>query len=185
MGRNKALVPFLERPLVQFVLERLRPLADEVLITTNQRDGLDRLNIPLVADVYPGQGALGGLFTAVWAARYPVVAVVACDMPFANLDLLKYQIDLLVRQDQDVVIPGSEEGWEPLHCVYRKKVCLPQVRAALAQGQKRLISWFPNVKVRYLPISEVRRFDPLGIAFRNVNTPEDLQQAEALARRLA
>ncbi|WP_075073569.1 molybdenum cofactor guanylyltransferase [Longilinea arvoryzae] len=185
MGRNKALVSFLGRPLVQHVIERLRPLADEVLITTNQPAGLESLSVPLVADVFPGQGALGGLYTAVWAAKYPVVAVVACDMPFASLDLLQFQIDVLVQQNQDVVIPGSEEGWEPLHCVYRKPTCLPQIKAALVQGQKRLISWFPNVNVRYLQGNEVRRYDPLGIAFRNINTPEELQQAEVLARKLA
>lgn len=185
MGRNKALVPFMGQPLVQYVVERLKPLANEVLVTTNQPEDLRHLNIPLVEDVFPGQGALGGLYTAIWAARHPLVVVVACDMPFASLDLLRYQIDLLVNQVQDVVIPGSADGWEPLHCVYRKETCLPKIKLALVQGEKRLISWFPQVRVRYLAEAEVWRYDPLRLAFRNVNTPEDLHQAEALARELA
>ncbi|TLN20184.1 molybdenum cofactor guanylyltransferase [bacterium] len=184
MGRNKALVPFLGRPLVQRVLERLRPLADEVLITTNLREGFEDLGVPLVADAFPGLGALGGLYTAVWAASHPLVIVVACDLPFANADLLRYQLDLLEREALDVVIPGSLERREPLHCVYRKETCLPHIKSALVQGEKRLISWFPHVKVRFVPPEELQQFDPLGLAFQNINSQDELEKAEALALRL-
>lgn len=184
MGRNKALVPFLGQPLVQRVLERLRPLADEVLITTNQREGFEDLGVPLVADAFPGLGALGGLYTAVWAASHPVVMVVACDLPFASASLLRYQLDLLEREALDVVIPGSLERREPLHSVYRKETCLPHIKTALVQGEKRLISWFPNVKVRFVPPEEIQQFDPLGLAFQNINSRDELEQAEALALRM-
>lgn len=184
MGRNKALIPFLGRPLIQRVIERLMPLADEVLITSNQTIGFEEFPFPLVADVLPGMGALGGLYTALWAARNPLVMVVACDMPFANRHLLQYQMDLLVKDDVDVVIPGYAEGWEPFHSVYRRETCLPEIKKALEQGQKRLISWLPGVKVRYLGAEVIGKFDSLGIAFQNVNTPEELDQAEALARQV-
>ncbi len=184
MGRNKALIPFLGRPLIQRVIERLQPLADEVIITSNQPDGFEQFQFPLVADVMPGMGALGGLYTALWAAQNPLVMVVACDMPFANRQLLQYQADLLVKEDVDVVIPGFAEGWEPFHSVYRRETCLPEIKKALEQGQKRLISWLPGVRVRYLGADEIEKYDSLGIAFQNVNTQEELNQAEALARQL-
>lgn len=184
MGRNKALVPFLGRPLYQRVLERLSPLADEVLITTNTREGFESATVPLVADVFPGQGALGGLYTAIWAARHPIVMVVACDLPFASPDLLRHQVELLVDGGLDVAIPGTMESREPLHSVYRRETCLPHIRQALVQGEKRLISWFPHVKVQFVPPEEIVKFDPLGLAFRNVNSQEELEKAEALARQL-
>lgn len=184
MGRNKALVPFLGRPLYQRVLERLAPLADEVLITTNTSEGFEAATVPLVADVFPGQGALGGLFTAIWAARHPIVMVAACDLPFANPDLMRYQIELMVTHELDVAIPGTWENREPLHSVYRKETCLPHIRQALVQGEKRLISWFPHVKVQFVPPEEIQKFDPLGLAFRNVNSQAELDQAEALARQI-
>jgi molybdopterin-guanine dinucleotide biosynthesis protein A len=184
MGRNKALIPFLGQPLIKRVIDRLKPLADEVLITSNQPDGFEEFEFPLVADVLPGMGALGGLYTALWAARNPLVIVVACDMPFANRQLLQYQVDLLVHEDVDVVIPGYAQGWEPFHSVYRRATCLPEIESALDQGQKRLISWLPAVRVRYLGAAEIERFDSLGIAFQNVNTQEEWEQAEALARQV-
>ncbi len=182
MGSNKALLPFLGQPLIARVLERVRPLADEILITTNQHEGFEFLDLPLVADVLPGSGALGGLYTALLSARQPLVAVVACDMPFASRELLAYQRDLLVAEEADVVLPATEQGLEPLHALYRRETCLPAVEAALKQGERRVISWFGQVRVRALTPAEIAAIDPAGRAFMNVNTPEDLLQAERLAR---
>lgn len=169
--------------MIHRVLDRLSPLADEVLITTNQKEGFEAIGVPLVADVFPGQGALGGLYTALWAARHPVVMVAACDLPFANPNLMRRQVDLLIENDLDVVIPGTWEHREPLHAVYRKKTCLPAIKKALVQGEKKLVSWFPDVKVQFIPPDEILKYDPLGIAFRNVNSQVELSEVEALARQ--
>jgi molybdopterin-guanine dinucleotide biosynthesis protein A len=113
------------------------------------------------------------------------VAVVACDMPFASLELLTFARDLLLKGDEDVAIPESVDGWfEPLHAVYRRETCLPAVERAIDSNQWKLISWFPQVKVRKITSSEVSRLDPSGLAFSNVNTPEELLQAEQRAREI-
>ena len=81
MGEDKALKPFLGRPLIQRVIERLSPVADELIVTTNRPDDYRFLRLALRADLKPGRGALGGLYTAIASAAHPIVAVVACDMP--------------------------------------------------------------------------------------------------------
>ena len=184
MGHDKALLPFLGRPLIEHVLERLTPLADEVLVTTNRPDSYRFLGLPLVADLIPGRGALGGLYTALASAANALVAVAACDMPFASRELFARQRDLLEAEAVDVVIPPSEEGhgYEPLHAVYRRETCLPAIKAAIAADEWKLIAWFPQVKVRTLTPEELRRWDPSGLAFRNLNTPEEFAQAEERAR---
>jgi molybdopterin-guanine dinucleotide biosynthesis protein A len=181
MGRDKALMPFLGRPLILQVMERLAAFADEVIITTNQPADYTFLGLPLFADLQPGRGALGGLYTAINAAKHPLVAVVACDMPFASRALFEYEHDLLVESGADVVISSTAEGLEPLHAVYRRATCLPAIQDALAVGEWKLIAWFPNVKVRTLTPEETARHDPQGLAFLNLNTPEDFRQAERLA----
>jgi molybdopterin-guanine dinucleotide biosynthesis protein A len=181
MGRDKALMPFLGRPLILQVMERLAAFADEVIITTNQPADYTFLGLPLFADLQPGRGTLGGLYTAINAAKHPLVAVVACDMPFASRALFEYERDLLVESGADVVISSTAEGLEPLHAVYRRATCLPAIQDALAAGEWKLIAWFPNVKVRTLTPEETARHDPQGLAFLNLNTPEDFRQAERLA----
>jgi molybdopterin-guanine dinucleotide biosynthesis protein A len=183
MGRDKGLVQFLGAPLIARVMGRLASIADEVLVTTNDPESYRFLEVPLFLDLKPGRGALGGLHTALASATHPLVAVVACDMPFASLELLAYARDLLLEGEDDVAIPESGEGWyEPLHAVYRREACLPAVERAIDSGQWKLISWFPQVRVRKILSSEVARLDPQGLAFHNVNTPEELLQAEQRAR---
>jgi molybdopterin-guanine dinucleotide biosynthesis protein A len=104
-------------------------------------------------------------------------------MPFASAGLLAHARDLLLNGVDDVIIPESGDGmYEPLHAVYRRDTCLPAVAQAIDSDQWKLISWFPQVRVRNLAPAEISRLDPSGLAFWNVNTPEELLQAEQRAR---
>jgi len=184
MNENKALKLFLGRPLIQRVVTRLVPIADEMLVTTNQPADFAFLNLPLFPDVQPGRGPLGGLYTALVSAKNPVTAVVACDMPFANALLFEAAASILVQEEADVVIAKTPEGFEPLHAVYRRETCIPAIEAAIESDQWRVISWFPQVKVRVLTMGEVDHYDPKHIAFWNVNTPEEFAEAEQRAQLL-
>ena len=183
MGGDKALKTFLGRPLIQRVVERLSTIADELIVTTNRPDDYAFLNLTLSlrADLKPGRGALGGLYTAIASAKHPIVGVVACDMPFASPSLLEAASRLLAQEEADVVIAKSEEGYEPLHAIYRRETCLPAIEAAISADQWKVIAWFPQVKVRALTLDEIKHYDPSGLAFWNVNTPEEFAEAEKIA----
>jgi molybdopterin-guanine dinucleotide biosynthesis protein A len=181
MGEDKALKPFLGHPLIQRVIERLSPIADEMIVTTNHPDDYRFLDLRLIQDLKPGRGALGGLYTAIASASHPMVAVVACDMPFASPTLIEAASRLMVQEAADVVIARTDEGYEPIHAVYRRATCLPAIEAAIDADQWKVIAWFPQVKVRVLTSGELKGFDPGGLAFWNVNTPEEFIKAEQLA----
>jgi molybdopterin-guanine dinucleotide biosynthesis protein A len=182
MGQDKALMPFLGRPLIQRVADRLSPIADELLVTTNNPDDYRFLGLPLFRDLKPGRGALGGLYTALSSATCEAVAVVGCDMPFASASLIEAASRLLVQEDTDVVIPDSGEGLVPLHAVYRRETCLPAIESAIDADQWKLVSWFPQVKVHILQPDEIKFYDPTGLAFWNLNTPEEFAEAEERAK---
>jgi molybdopterin-guanine dinucleotide biosynthesis protein A len=189
MGEDKALKPFLGRPLIQRVVDRMTPIADEIIVTTNRPDDYAFLNtstrsvqrLRLVSDLKPGRGALGGLYTALFSARLPVVAVVACDMPFASASLLEAAHRILVEEEADVVIPRSDEGYEPIHAVYRRAACVSAIESAIDADQWKVIAWFPQVKVRALTPEEIKLYDPSGVAFWNLNSPEEFAEAERRA----
>jgi molybdopterin-guanine dinucleotide biosynthesis protein A len=192
MGEDKALKTFLGRPLIERVIERLSPIADEIIVTTNRPEDYSFLDLRLMPDLKPGRGALGGLYTAIASASNPMVAVVACDMPFASAAFFEAATRLMDQETADVVIareaPGAEGtgksgGYEPLHAVYRRATCLPAIEAAIAADQWKVIAWFPEVKVRVLTPDEIKQFDPSGLAFWNVNTPEEFMEAEKIANK--
>lgn len=185
MGQDKALLPFLGKAMIERVIERVAHLADEVLITTNHPLDYAYLGLALYPDLIPGRGALGGLYTALSAANQPLVAVVACDMPFVSSELLAFERDLLLGDEYDAAIPVTSSGTEPFHAVYRKAGCLPPIEKAIQEGKWRVDAWFAQVRLRLVSPEEAAVHDPCRLAFRNVNTPEDLAQAEAIAVRLA
>ncbi len=183
MGQDKALLPFLGQPLIQRGIARLSHLADEVLVTTNHPENYSFLGLPLYPDIIPDRGALSGLYTALHAARYGTVMVVACDMPFVSPALLGAQADWL-ELGYDAVIPCGEGGTEPFHSVYRRSTCLKLAFEAIQAEKWRVDAWFSKAHIRYLEAAEIERLDPSGMSFWNVNTPEEFQRAEEIARQI-
>lgn len=182
MRRDKALVPLGGRPMIEVLLRRLDGLADDIVVTTNRPEDYAFLGVRLASDRVPGAGALAGLRTALAAALGETVLVLACDLPFVARPLLEY---LLERAGEaDVVIPRRAGEYEPLLAVYARSV-LPAVESALAAGQSRMISFFPEVRVLAIEAEEWTPFDPEGLSFFNVNTPEELAEAERLLARRA
>lgn len=184
MGRDKTLMPFLGQPLIQRVMNRTAHIADEILITSNEPGKLRFLGIDIVPDLMPDTGALGGLYTALKTAKHPLVALVACDLPFANPILLTACRDILVASSSDAVIPSSTLGLEPLHAIYRRDTCMPRVEAALLAGKRKVIAWHPGAQIQILPPEHVSQYDPHGYTFINVNTPLEFRHAERKARQI-
>ncbi len=178
MGRDKGLIELGGVPLIEHLLRRVGGLADEVLITTNNPGGYAYLGLRMAGDDQPGAGALHGLLTALRAARGDLVLILACDMPFVSRPLIEHLLAL--TPDADVVVPRWNDRFQPLHAVYRRNTCLPAVVAALARGDQRMISFYEGLRV--IPVDEetVARLNPGGGSFFNINTTEDLAQAEHL-----
>ena len=178
MGLDKGLVLLKGRPMIEHVLAATAGLADELLITTNEPAGYTYLGHPLVGDELPGAGALPGLQTALKAARGDRVAVVACDMPFLNRDLIAYQFEL--ADSADVVVPRWQERLQTMHAVYRREAVLAAVSMALAAGKRRMISFYDDLRVQIVEPEEMARFGDVERSFFNINTPDDLQRAETM-----
>jgi molybdopterin-guanine dinucleotide biosynthesis protein A len=106
---------------------------------------------------------------------------VACDMPFASSALFEGALKLMAAEGVDVVIAKTDEGYEPLHALYRRETCLPAIESAVSADQWKVISWFPQVKVRMLLPDEIKSYDPSGLCFWNLNTPEEFVEAEKRA----
>ena len=189
MGRSKATVPFCGRPLICRLIERLSPVADELIITTNEpkelaflQERYPELGIRFESDVINERGALPGLYTALRCARNPYVAVVACDMVLASPSLVVAEALEMTRTGADVVVPVNKHGFEPFHAIYRRSGCLPAVRAALNEGEKRAQVFFNQVNVCEFPQKKVLEAEPMGGCFMNANTPDELAALERIVQ---
>lgn len=178
MGQNKALMPLGKRRLIDRVIDALGDVFSEVLIVTNTPDVYADLKLPMVGDVVPNKGSLGGIYSAIYHAATPYCFVVACDMPFLNAALMRYMTQQMT--DYDVVMPDIEGDRQPLHAIY-SKACLVPIEQRLAADRLKIVGFLPDVRVYTVTADEIQRFDPEFLAFQNLNTPEEFQTA---AKRL-
>lgn len=168
------------RSLIERVIERLSLLGGDIIVVTSSSDQLPDLGVKHVVDSYPGKGNLVGIYSGLREAASSHSLVVGCDMPFLNVALLRHLIAL--SPGFDVVIPRVEKGVEPLHAVYSKD-CLAPIEATLGEGKRRIVDFFPAVRVRYIETTEIERIDPQQLSFFNVNSENDMEQARVLLER--
>jgi molybdopterin-guanine dinucleotide biosynthesis protein A len=172
-GQPKGLELVRGTRIIDRVVAALRAVSDEMLLVANDPAAPDWLpGIRTVQDVRPGNGSLGGIYSALVHARTPVI-VVAWDMPFVTASLLAP----LLATDADVVVyeSRSPRGVEPL-CAFYRPSCIEPIEQHINAGDLRVVGFFDHVRVVRLPPPA----DP-DLTFMNVNTPSDLALAEGLA----
>ncbi len=180
MGRNKALLPFGGRRIIDGLLDKLRGLFSEVLVVVSDPAPYADLAARTIRDRLPGKGPLGGIYTAVSSSAFPYTFCIACDMPLANPALIAYLCEQAAGYD--AVVPRTPDGYQPLHAVYGKG-CLPHLEAMLRADQLKVEALFPALRVRVVEGSELARLDAGLTSFTNVNSPGELDAALRLATR--
>jgi molybdopterin-guanine dinucleotide biosynthesis protein A len=179
MGRDKAFLELDGRPLIGIVIERMARVCAEVLVVAGDVRPYAGLGVRVVEDRFRGVGVLGGLHAGLKAATHELALVVGCDMPFLNTDLLRAFAGWAEGFDVAVLRHVDGEQVEPLHAAYWR-TCLPAMEAVVRAGQRRIVSFFPQIRVRYVTSAEVMPFDPDLCSFRNVNTPEEWAATRAV-----
>jgi molybdopterin-guanine dinucleotide biosynthesis protein A len=170
MGQDKAFLELGGQPLIQIVVDRMMAVCAEVLIVSSDVKRYAGLGAPVVGDRLKGVGVLGGLHAGLSAAAFDLSLAVGCDMPFLNPDVLCAFVAW--AEGYDVALLRQGTYVEPLHAAYRR-TCLPAMESAVRAGNRRIVSFFPHVDVRYITSEEVAPIDPQLNSFRNVNTPEE------------
>jgi molybdenum cofactor guanylyltransferase len=172
--------------LLEHTIMIMAACCDEVIAVLNDDDDWPDLPARVVPDLLPNGGSLGGIYSGLMAAKHPYSFVVAADMPLLNHQLVAWMAN--EPCDYDVLVPrlaGGQArnrlGVESLHAIYGV-TCREPMRRQLERGDPRVIGFFPEVRIRFVEPEILSRFDPAGLAFKNINTPEDLEEVRELIR---
>jgi molybdopterin-guanine dinucleotide biosynthesis protein A len=174
MGSAKALLRFDDEPILIHIVRTLRRIFSEVIIVAAPEQDLPSLPVMVVRDQIAHQGPVGGLCYGLKATGTDFSFVTSCDVAFLNPELISYLVSRI--SECDVVVPHWAQRPQPLHAVYRRSV-LPLLDDQLARGQLRPVYLFDRVRTCRVDEDEVRRFDPDGLSFLNMNTPQDYEEA--------
>ena len=182
-GRDKGALAIGEARIIDREIAVLREVADHLLIVANDPDRYRLLGLPIVEDLVPGAGALGGIYTAITVARDTPTLVVACDMPFLSARFLRHLA--IAGGEVDVAIPRTAEGYEPL-CASYSRGCADPIRRRIDAGALTVLGVLSDVRVREIGPEEIAPYDPDGTLFFNVNTPDDYARSlDVVARQRA
>jgi molybdopterin-guanine dinucleotide biosynthesis protein A len=174
MGRPKALLPFDGEPLIAHIVRSFKELFADVVVVIAPDQVLPALPVTVVRDEVAYRGPVSGIYHGLNAAKSEASFVGSCDIPFLNLSLISHLVSQV--HNHDVVVPYWAGRYQPLFALYRKNV-VPFLRDQLRRDELRPIFLFDKVRTRKIDEAEIRRFDPEGLSFLNMNTPADYQAA--------
>ena len=179
MGQDKRLLSVGAETLYTRSLSVLRAIFERVVVVVAQDSPLVASDAPVLRDVIPHCGSLGGLYTGLKEARTQWVFAVACDMPFLDPGTIRHFTSL--KGEGDVIMAKLRNGFQPMHALYHRN-CLPIIESLIhAQDFKiHRLADHPALRVRIVTPEELSRVDPEGRSFYNVNTPADLAAARSL-----
>jgi molybdenum cofactor guanylyltransferase len=175
-GIDKGLICLQDKPLIQYVVERLKPQVDEILINANREIAqYQKFNLPILQDEHPNFiGPLAGFSLGLQHCKYDYLLTTPCDSPLIPDNLASRLMFALIAENADIAVAKSGGYTHPVFCLMKKSV-LPSLKQSLAQGNRKVSFW-----QKTLVYTEVL-FDDRNEAFVNVNTFEEL---DALALKL-
>lgn len=165
MGRDKARLPFRGGSLGGFVAGTVAEAAGSVVLVGDPAEYAG-FAYPVIADLHPGEGPLGGILTALHHSSSEWNLVVACDMPGLSADALRRILEAAERAGADALVPIGPSGLpEPLCAVYHRR-SRAGLEAGFAAGERKVTAALARIQAVRLPFEELS-------VFQNVNTPED------------
>lgn len=173
-GTDKGLQELRGKPLVQWVIERLSPQVDELLINANQNGArYAAFGYRVVPDQIPDfAGPLAGLHAALTTASHPLVATAPCDSPFLPTDLVSRLYQALTAQQAEIAVARTFSQAHPVFCLCRREL-LPHLSDYLARGERKFERWYSTLHAVEVP------FDDVAEAFENINTRQELSRFDA------
>ena len=174
-GREKAFITIRGRSILDHIYSLFKELFDEIILVTNNPEAYLKWDVNIVTDLFAQRSSLTGIHAGLFYASNPHIFVTACDTPFLGKKLVNMLIDR-VEPGDDVVIPCTDSGLEPLCAAYSKR-CLEHIEYQLIHKKLKIDLLFKKIHLKKILEPELRRSDPELLSFMNINSPDDLKRA--------
>jgi molybdopterin-guanine dinucleotide biosynthesis protein A len=179
MGEDKRFTLVGRQTLFERSSAVLCELFAQVCVVIAQDSPSLQVEVPVIRDLIPDCGSLGGLYTGLRQTKTQHIFLAACDMPFLNPEVIRYMVRL--KDQADIVISRWATRLQPTHAVYGRG-CLPVIEEMMNRRNRKIHSMIshPALRVRVIDEQEITRIDRDGRSLFNVNTPSDLQRARSV-----
>jgi len=180
-GINKAFIKVGGMRILDRLYRIFSDLFTEIILVTNDPVQFMEWDLTIVTDIFPVRSSLTGIHAGLFYMQNSCGFFTACDTPFLKKDLVEVLLENIAG-DEDIIMPETAAGLEPLCSVYSKR-CLNAAEHHIKQNKFKIQRALRKSRWKKIPESKLRPIDPELISFFNINTPEDLARAEAIAAR--
>lgn len=176
MGEDKGWMVLNGQPLIIHVTSPLKTLFSSVCIVSEDKS-YDALKLRRIEDHTPHLGPAGGIFAALRDCKTTKALICTCDMPFIDSDFLRKMISKTA--EEEILLPCSPKEWHPFPAIYSPSIAKPWAKE-MEKGRYALKHMLKTFQVNELHLQD--KHSVKSSTFFNINTPEDLVQAEALIK---
>ena len=177
-GKEKALVRVGERRILDYIYDVFLDLFEEIILVTNNPLKYIEWNLNIVTDLFPIRSSLTGIHAGLFYASNPYAFFAACDTPFLKKELIEMIVEK-IEPGLEAIIPEISVELEPLCAIYSKN-SLKRIEQHLSENKLKIQWVFKKDRIKKIPENLIREKDPDLLSFFNINSPEDLEKAEAL-----
>lgn len=175
----KGFIPVEGSTIIERDILLIRGLFDDLLVSTNMPELYFPLGVPLVGDILKSGGPMSGIHASLIQASTKGVFVIACDMPFVRGELIRFLCgryeEASPQKEWDAFIPVCNGEPQPLMGVYCSSL-IPMLEEAILAGKTSLRRFLREIRTDLIPEEDVRRIDPEGASFVNINTTEEYER---------
>ena len=184
MGREKALLDIGGEAAIVRAARLVESVTGDKATVIGESAAIRALGLQTVGDDWPGAGPLGGIATALRVSRAPWSLVVACDLPYLTKAWLEFLVARAVASEADAVLAMNTRGAEPLSAMYHERA-EAAIRSALTLGTRKVTDALEKLRVEQIEAAEWKAFDSDGYLFKNMNSPEDYEEARTRLEKRA
>jgi len=180
MGKDKRALELNGETLFNRALAVLIELFPEVIVVLGEEDfPVNNDNVRVVNDLIPNRAAAGGLYTGLFYATQQRVFVVACDMPYLNLEVIRYMTS--ISSHFDITLAELAHGLQTMHAIYSKR-CLSYLEQMVKSENLRVQNLLDesSLEIRKVLESEILSYDSHLLSFMNINSPADFELARKI-----
>ena len=178
-GRNKAFINVGGKRILDRLYTIFSDLFNEIILVTNDPMLFLEWDFTIVTDIFPARSSLTGIHTGLFYMKNQFAFFSACDTPFLKKALVEVLLENIDR-NKDIIMPETSAGMEPLCAIYSKR-CLNTAENHIKQNKLKIQRALSSHRLIKIPETVLRSKDPELTSFFNINSPEDLIRAEAMA----
>lgn len=182
MGQDKSQLKLAGMTMAEIIVKKLGNIFEEIIVVGEREDQFSSLPVIFTRDIIvkPVKNSLAGVHAGLSKSSSDYSLVVACDMPFLNLSLVKYLSEYPVT-DYDMVVPLVKDCHQSLHAVYSKR-CADYIADHLNKDYYRIGYFITQINTKYISQKEIEKYDPEFLSFLNINTREEYERAQKLVK---